>query len=302
MPGDLPPLPDSEPQPNDSVPAEAASPPGSPPPREPVPSEALWAAIPMARPVSIDSFPQPRVPAGTLASSAAHLTRVRAVVQIVGVLLAGIVGGFVTGLLGAFIPLSDQRWLDLIAMAGAGASGVAAAFLMVRSAGQRPAAIGWRVNQVGADIGLGIGMAFAVYVIMIMAATAWVAINPEALSERTQAQKAIEQAIPRTSIPSLVLMMSFVALWEEVVFRGFLLTRLYALFRRWWLAVPVGAVLFSLGHGWQGHIATVVIGGVGLFLGVLFVWRRSLLPPIAFHFTFNLIGMLALRSQETLAQ
>lgn len=297
MPGEPPPLPDFDPRPDDRTASTSRPPAGAASSSEQVFPELFRLQIPMARPVSIDALREGRDTAASVSPGADGLTVGGAIVQILLVLLAGTAGAFAAGFVSTLLPLGDRRWGELITTAGAGAAGMAAVFMMVRLAGQRPAAIGWRINRAGADIGLGVGMAFAVYLVMILAAMAWVAFNPQVLNERTQAQQAIEQAIPHTSILSLVLMMSFVAVWEEVVFRGFLLTRLRAIFRRWWLAVLFGAVLFSLGHGWQGRVATVITGSVGVFLGLLFVWRRSLLPPVAFHLTFNLIGMLLLRAQ-----
>lgn len=198
-------------------------------------------------------------------------------------------------LLMAGVQLRDERWANMFITAFAGMTCILAAFALVGAARQRPSAIGWRVNNILADVGLGVAGAFGMYMVMMMAAMVLVLIRPDLMD---QAQKGIEKTIPRASIPMMVAFMAFVALWEEVVFRGFLLTRLFAVFRRWWLAVLVGSVLFSLGHAYQGVVATVVIGCVGIVLGVMFVWRRSLLPVIVFHMMFNLIGLLILRSQS----
>jgi membrane protease YdiL (CAAX protease family) len=254
--------------------------------------------IPVARPVLVESLPQTGPAAESISSSVVRLTPWRAVLQLVLLGLAGVVGVTIGAGLSSLISVPDERWGNIIVIAGAGLACIVAAFAMVRSAGQRPAAIGWRVNDIGSDVGLGLLAAFTAYVVMFMAAMVLILLRPDLLEKSTEARQAIEETIPRASIPAMVLMMGFVAVWEEVVFRGFLLTRLYAIVRRWWLAVPLGAVLFSLGHGYEGGIATVVIGCVGVLLGVLFVWRRSLLPAVVFHLAFNLIALLLLRAES----
>ncbi|HOA75468.1 MAG TPA: type II CAAX endopeptidase family protein [Phycisphaerae bacterium] len=285
---------------NSIVDRESAGPPPDPMIEVSNPAHSL-PDVPVARPVLVDSLPAHVTVGGTydvsgsLASSLVRLTPWRAVWQLVCLLLAGLAGVVIGLLLMAGVQLRDERWANMFITAFAGMTCILAAFALVGAARQRPSAIGWRVNNILADVGLGVAGAFGMYMVMMMAAMVLVLIRPDLMD---QAQKGIEKTIPRASIPMMVAFMAFVALWEEVVFRGFLLTRLFAVFRRWWLAVLVGSVLFSLGHAYQGVVATVVIGCVGIVLGVMFVWRRSLLPVIVFHMMFNLIGLLILRSQS----
>jgi membrane protease YdiL (CAAX protease family) len=260
--------------------------------------------VPMARPVSVENLPPYATSAGeydvsgSLSLSVVRLTPWRAVLQLVLLLVAGVAGALIGSVLMAGVQLRDERWAHVFITAFAGLACILAAFAMVLSARQRLSAIGWRVNNILADIGLGLAGAFGIYIVMMIAAMILVLVRPDLMNRTTEAQEAIEKTIPRASVPMMVLFMAFVALWEEIVFRGFLLTRLFAIFRRWWLTVLVGGLLFSLGHGYQGVVATVVIGCVGIVLGAMFVWRRSLLPVVAFHMTFNLIGLLLLRSQS----
>jgi membrane protease YdiL (CAAX protease family) len=114
--------------------------------------------------------------------------------------------------------------------------------------------------------------------------------NPEILTAEPESAQAIRETFPRMSLPALMLMMTFVAIWEEVVFRGFLLTRLRALVGRWWLAIFIGAILFSFGHIYQGLLGMFVTFILGLILGALFVWRKSLVPGIVYHICQNVLA------------
>ena len=80
-----------------------------------------------------------------------------------------------------------------------------------------------------------------------------------------------------------------VALWEEIVFRGFVLTRLNAIFKRWWLTILLASSVFGAVHIYEGLLAVLLISGLALIMSVLFVWRRSLVPSIVFHFLHDLV-------------
>lgn len=88
----------------------------------------------------------------------------------------------------------------------------------------------------------------------------------------------------------------FVGLWEELVFRGFLLGRLRVAFpNRAGLAIAVSAILFGAGHGYQGLLGFVQTTSVGIAFGVLTVWRKSLWPAVIAHLAIDSIGLVLLR-------
>ncbi|MBI4581700.1 MAG: CPBP family intramembrane metalloprotease [Planctomycetes bacterium] len=252
--------------------------------------------VPMARPVAADVVLAAET--GGPIALAGRMSAWRAGWQIVQMVMVAVAGMVVGGIIAGLCRFQDPRWNEMVVTAAAGVACIVAAFTLVRSAGQRPAAIGWCTRSARVDIAIGLLSALAIYVALITGAVLLVLVRPDLLEETTQAREAIEKTIPRTSIPVMMAMMVFVAVWEEVVFRGFLLTRLQAIVRRWWLAVAIGTVLFAVGHGYQGPIALVAVGALGVILGVLFVWRRSLLPGIALHAAFNLINLLVLHTQS----
>ena len=69
---------------------------------------------------------------------------------------------------------------------------------------------------------------------------------------------------------------------EELIFRGYLQRQLSA-----WTNVPIGlilsAVLFGVGHRYQGKVSSVVLGVYGLFFGILAEKRKSLRPGMLAH-------------------
>lgn len=95
-------------------------------------------------------------------------------------------------------------------------------------------------------------------------------------------------------------------LWEEAVFRGFLLGRARAAIPaaetrgahlcRDGLAVLATAVAFGLGHGYQGLLGILQTALAGLVLGALVIRRKSLWPAVGAHLCIDLFGLLALQA------
>lgn len=250
----------------------------------------------MARPIDQDVL----APALTIGYARQVLrkrppSRIRAIIELVVLVPAAVVGGMAANLSVSLLPLQDARWANVAFSLGMGAGCLVACALILYVARHGPATIGLTRRRMRANIGIGLLALFLTYVVLIQLSLAAVIFFPE-LMERSTAQKAIEESFPPMSAGQVVLMCAFVAFWEEVVFRGFLLTRLHVLLRRWTLAVPLGAVLFGIPHVYQGYLAVGVVSTLGIIMGILFAWRKSLVPPIVFHFAHN-VAIFGLLSQ-----
>jgi membrane protease YdiL (CAAX protease family) len=98
----------------------------------------------------------------------------------------------------------------------------------------------------------------------------------------------------------------FAAMWEEIVFRGFLLGRLRAAMPkrdsrgaalcRDALAVLLTALVFATGHGYQGVLGLVQTAVAGVALGALTIWRKSLWPAIGAHLLIDAFGLVMLKA------
>lgn len=106
------------------------------------------------------------------------------------------------------------------------------------------------------------------------------------------------------SLPHLLLWLAIVwtaaAFGEEMFFRGYLVTRLQAVFGAGLpgaiLAVALSALIFGYGHlyyqGWRGAVVT---GGIGLAFGSMFLlFRRNLWPLILLHGTVDTLTFTAI--------
>lgn len=101
-----------------------------------------------------------------------------------------------------------------------------------------------------------------------------------------------------------LLMALLAGVWEEVVFRGFLLGRLRVVLQglsargeavRDGAAVLLSAVVFGAGHAYQGVFGLVQTAAVGVALGALTVVRKSLWPAILAHVAIDAFGFIALK-------
>ena len=85
-----------------------------------------------------------------------------------------------------------------------------------------------------------------------------------------------------------------VALAEETVFRGYLILRFKNVMANTSAAVLLSAVIFSLGHGYEGSAGVITVGGMGLVFGLVYTWRQSLVAPMVMHFLQDFIGIVLL--------
>jgi membrane protease YdiL (CAAX protease family) len=109
--------------------------------------------------------------------------------------------------------------------------------------------------------------------------------------------------IPAGAILPLTL---FVGVWEETVFRGFLLGRLRAalptgdapraVFLHDAVAVVLCGICFGAGHGYQGALGLVQTTTAGIVLGAVTVWRGSLWPAIGAHLAIDTFGLLVIKA------
>lgn len=89
-----------------------------------------------------------------------------------------------------------------------------------------------------------------------------------------------------------VLLVVVVAISEETIFRGYLLLRFRSILRHSGLALLLAAVVFSLGHGYEGTAGAVTVGTIGAVFGAVYLWRRSLVAPATMHFLLDGVAIL----------
>ena len=112
--------------------------------------------------------------------------------------------------------------------------------------------------------------------------------------------------VPSTPTPSLqpkmdaihlivaLILVVVVAIAEETIFRGYMILRFRALVGSTGWAVLLSAVVFSLGHGYEGTAGVVTVGFMGLVFALTYVWRKSLVMPMTMHFLQDFMSIVLL--------
>jgi len=211
----------------------------------------------------------------------------------------GVVTGIVVAMSGAVTIESVQNeglpaYVIIIALAGSAIVMFLGCILLRRMRHIDWATLGLRPTTVRPLIAA--VLAFVVYIVVTTSISRFVGIDPDGELSRQLAQQLVP---PGASLPYLVMAIAFagviVPITEEILFRGFVIA---------WLrersnaivAIVVSALLFSAVHFYFllpdpafGFFASIGIFILGLLLGWLAVWSRSLWPPIVLHIVNNLV-------------
>ncbi|MFQ5492016.1 MAG: lysostaphin resistance A-like protein [Phycisphaerae bacterium] len=203
---------------------------------------------------------------------------------LVSILVMGLVAGMVLVVWGDI----DERWLQVAGLPVQGAVWVALVAAMLAFREQSAASIGVCGDRWAVDGLLGLvtwGVAIASWLLGIAAVWVFWRSGFEELQNNIQS---IEAMLPRMHPVFIVALQFVVAVYEEVVFRGFLLTRLRKAVGSWWLAVPLSSALFAGPHIMnQVSAAVLPLFVLGCALSVMTIWRRSLIPAILGHALWN---------------
>jgi membrane protease YdiL (CAAX protease family) len=89
-----------------------------------------------------------------------------------------------------------------------------------------------------------------------------------------------------------VILVVIIALAEETIFRGYLMLRFQEINLGPWGAAVLSAVVFSLGHGYEGSAGVITVGVLGFVLALIYLWRGSLVAPIVIHFLQDFTGIV----------
>ena len=155
--------------------------------------------------------------------------------------------------------------------------------------GERVIRIGWTFHRGWKEIALGIGLFIPLYV------------------SASFLEEILQQAgfsVPSTPLPAFaatrsigelvlaLILVIVIALVEETIFRGYLILRFKALAESPILLALISAVIFSLGHGYEGTAGVITVGYMGFIFALIYLWRQSLVAPIVMHFLQDFIGIV----------
>jgi membrane protease YdiL (CAAX protease family) len=183
--------------------------------------------------------------------------------------------------------------LPVLAVRAAGSIAIIAVILAHRR--QSAASVGLSSRGLALDCLIGAGATAVAYGLIIFSSmTLWL-VWPELLDQMEENAQRIQDMVPRLHPLGFAGMAAMVGLYEELVFRGFLMTRLRRATGSWALAVLVSTAIFTALHALdQTHAALISVTILSLVFSAVTIWRRSLVPAIVAHALFDLSQLLGL--------
>lgn len=136
------------------------------------------------------------------------------------------------------------------------------------------------------DVGIAIGCVFAAYVVVFIGAALTGLANPKQVSEARKLAEMVGPGSP-PALASFIVLSTFAGVIEEIVFRGYLQKQFAALTGNVYLGLILQAIIFGMGHGYEGIRRMLVIFALGCFFGVLALLRKSLRPGMMTHAVFD---------------
>ena len=170
--------------------------------------------------------------------------------------------------------------------------------LIVRSRMQTAASLGLHRDRWRGNIGVGVGSTVAVYLsILVTAPILWL-LWPDMWKLMEENAQRILTLVPKLHPLGFVAVSLAVGLYEEILFRGFLMTRLRRATGSWAIAVIVSTAIFAALHlADQTAPAVVWVTVLSLVFSLVTIWRKSIIPAIVGHFLFDLSQFMNLYFQ-----
>jgi uncharacterized protein len=203
--------------------------------------------------------------------------------------------------LAAWIARSVGAWSLVAAVVLQGAPALLLVAALLRWHGEPWSAIGLGPAPPASVLGRGLLTAASCYAVQPLLVSAYLAATGQ--SERDLASQKLAWLSMFATLPAAALfpVALFVGVYEEIVFRGFLQSRLELAVgatattgrARAAAVVVLSALLFGVGHGYQGAIGIVQTTAIGLVLGASTYWSRSLWPAVVAHVAIDTIGLTA---------
>lgn len=272
--------------------------------------DVAQSSIPRARPLIVFDSPQTLglgedpmlLPAARASHAWIDLARLTVFMVLFELAAAGILSGL-TDVLVRVSPTDAVAWdeaygelqrvllLPILLLRAAASIFVIA--LIVRQRRQTAASLGLQREALGVNLLVGAVSTAFVYGLTVVSMTIlwflWPKVN-ELMQQNVQRLQAI---IPPLHPIGLICLSLTVGIYEELLFRGFLMTRLRRAVGNWPLAVVISTAVFTALH-WpdQTAPALVPVAILSIVFSVVTIQRRSLIPAIVGHALFDLTQLL----------
>lgn len=141
-------------------------------------------------------------------------------------------------------------------------------------------------------------LAIAAVAMLVGRLTEWLVIQPSIGEEADLSRFDNVRGNPLTLVGTILSVWITSAIPEEIIWRGFLMTRVAEILggsrNAWISALVASSALFGLAHLYQGAAGVLVIGVVGVVFGLAFLWVRNLWPLVIAHGLMHVVSFTAM--------
>jgi membrane protease YdiL (CAAX protease family) len=159
---------------------------------------------------------------------------------------------------------------------------------IVRRRGGSARSVGVTSRNLPLDFLIAIGTALTAGLVISIVMLTLSFLFPAFYAQLQNNGQRIMDQVPRISPAMIALVTLLVGLWEELVFRGFLMPRLRRATGSWATATLLSTAVFAALHLIdQVPAALVLVTIMSLMLSLVTIWRRSIVPAVVAHALFD---------------
>ncbi len=148
--------------------------------------------------------------------------------------------------------------------------------------------VGVEYRGLGLNLALGAGGTVVIYALMFSVMFPLLIFVEEMREQMAQNAENLSSLLPKLTPLGLAGVAMAVGIYEELLFRGFLMTRLRRVFGNWPAAVLVSTIVFTALHAFdQTPAALLMIAILSIVFSVLTIWRKSIIPAVIAHALFD---------------
>ncbi len=183
-------------------------------------------------------------------------------------------------------------------------NGVAAMLAIWLATRGQPAirqSLGLATDGLGREIFWGMLMVIPCYIANIIASVLYIlASNTDVMDIAGQRLENME-VLATLSAVSVVPISIYVGVYEEILFRGFFLSRMRSFFGgppsggATFLAIILSSAVFGMAHVYQGTLGIVQTFTVGVVLAIIALWRKKIWACMIAHMGIDIFGLVLLR-------
>lgn len=182
-------------------------------------------------------------------------------------------------------------------------SAIVAVAAILKYRRQTPASVGVTWASLPLNGLIGIGAMAVCYALIFPTMFSLFEVFPGMQEQMDENAVRLMALIPKMPPWQLVIIAILVGTWEELMFRGFLMTRLRRGTGSWIVAVLISTIVFTGLHASEQTLpALIMISILSIVMSVVTIWRRSVIPAIIGHTLFNLFQFIGLHYGEELAE